>query len=575
MAGSFVLILHTHLPYVLNHEKWPHGSDWLTEAAAECYIPLLNECHDLARDGIVPNITFSLSPVIVEQLADPAFAGMFNTYLEERGEAAERDLKEFSSRPQDRPLVPLATYWRDWYASTKRCFNERYDGDLVGGFRRAMESGGISLQTCGATHGYFPLLGRDESINAQLAAAVASHTKHFGEAPRGVWMPECAYRPAYDWKSPIPNPYSPVGIRKGVEQLLMEHGLQYTVVDSHLLHGGRPAGIFAPRYEAVRKMVESGLRFLPLDDTRSVHDLYRICSTGHPEAGNAAVFGRDTETTMRVWSGTYGYPGEGNYLEFHKKYHRSGHKYWAVTDSKVDLGMKRLYHPEWVAEKIRGHAQHFVTIVEQEMWKFQASTGRHGTLVAPFDTELFGHWWFEGPRFIGQVMRNIHKSPIIHSRTAPDELEFKNPGVMIQIPEGSWGDGGDHRVWHNDTVDWTWPRIYEIEERFLALRRTHDPNDAHEARFLRQMGREQLLLQASDWQFLMTTGGEVHRSALPSTKSYAASNRSIVSFPSSASTTGTTERKRCARNSRRTTSREQRTKNSSGWVVAVADVTNT
>lgn len=506
MAGSFVLILHTHLPYVLNHGKWPHGSDWLTEAAAECYIPLLNECHALIADGITPSITFSMTPVLVEQLADPSFSGMFIEYLDERRESALRDQQELR---QDPHLTWLAGWWADWYAARRDDFTVRYGSDIIGAFRELYAAKKIGLQTAGATHGYFPLLGRDESVNAQLAAAVASHQRHFGDHPRGVWMPECAYRGCYDWTSPVANNLSPRGTRKGVEQLLAAHGLDYTVVDSHLTLGGQARGIWGPRFEAVRAMADQGQRFLPLDDSRSVHDLYRICSTGHPDAGTAAIFTRDTDTTMRVWSGTYGYPGEGNYLEFHKKYHNSGHRYWAVTDSKADLGLKRTYHPEWVVDKIAGHAKHFATIVEQEMWKFHASTGRHGTLAAPFDTELFGHWWFEGPAFIGQLLREIDRSPIVHARTAADELDVKDPGMIVQIPEGSWGDGGDHRVWMNDKVSWMWPRIYEIEERFLRLLATRGQDDAREERVLKQMAREQMLLQASDWQFLITTESAV------------------------------------------------------------------
>ncbi|MBC8145971.1 MAG: DUF1957 domain-containing protein, partial [bacterium] len=363
MTGSFVLILHTHLPYVLNHEKWPHGSDWLTEAAAECYIPLLNECHALVADGIVPNITFSMTPVLVEQIADPAFPRLFIDYLDERRASALRDQKELKG---DAHLSWLAGWWADWYLQRKEDFTIRYASDLIGAFRSLFEAGQIGLQTAGATHGYFPLLGRDESINAQLAGAVASHRRHFGAHPRGVWMPECAYRGCYEWTSPIPNPYSPRGTRKGIEQLLASHGLEYTVVDSHQTLGGQARGIWGPRYQAVRQMVDRGMRFLPLDDSRSVHDLYRICSTGQTDAGAASIFTRDTDTTMRVWSGTYGYPGEGNYLEFHKKYHNSGHRYWSVTDSKADLGAKRVYHPDWVFDKVRGHANHFATIVDQE-----------------------------------------------------------------------------------------------------------------------------------------------------------------------------------------------------------------
>jgi 1,4-alpha-glucan branching enzyme len=503
--GSFVLILHTHLPYVLHHGKWPHGSDWLSEAAAECYIPILNECHALMADGIVPNITLSFSPVVVEQLADPEFASIFNAYLDEKIEAAEKDIVYFTGHPDDAGLIPLARFWRDWYAARRDDFNERYGADLVGAFRRLMEEGGVALQTCGATHGYFPLLGRDESIHGQLGVAVSSHRRHFGVSPRGVWMPECAYRPSYRWQAPVPNPFTPSAVRAGVEQLLALHGLEYTIVDSHLTRGGRPLGIFSHGVHGLRPALGSDRIFPPLNDSRSIHELYQICSTGDPEAGMAAIFTRDTETTLKVWSAGMGYPGDPSYLEFHKKHHNSGHRYWRITDAAIDIGLKEPYRPDVAALRIRAHAEHFVSLIERELAVHDVTLGHEGTLAAPFDTELFGHWWFEGPAFLGEVLRCLSRSPIATARTAPDELDLRDPQTVIQIPEGSWGEGGGHDVWLNGQTAWTWPLIYEIEARFLALIRERRSGEA-ERRVLRQLARENLLLQASDWQFLITTG---------------------------------------------------------------------
>jgi 1,4-alpha-glucan branching enzyme len=508
--GSLVLILHTHLPYVLHHGKWPHGSDWLCEAAAECYIPIINECNALMEDGIRPNITISLSPVVVEQLADAEFAAIFNAYLDEKIEAAESDIEYFAERPQEALYTPLARFWRDWYAARKDDFNNRYNADLVAAFRALMDSGAVALQTAGATHGYFPLLSRDESIDAQLGVAMENHERHFGARPRGVWMPECAYRPCYYWRPPVPSPYAPEGMRKGVEQLIASHGLEYTVVDSHLTRGGRPLGLYAGRIgpgnpAAAGSSGDRTTRFLPLDDSRSVYDLYRICSTGDPDAGMTSIFTRDARTTLQVWSGVYGYPGDPEYLEFHKKHHNSGHRYWRVTDSQIDLADKRPYHPERTDERIAMQAAHFATLVENELRRFRMETGREGTLTAPFDTELFGHWWFEGPRFLGELLRILASRGVVRASNAPEELDRRDPRTIIQIPEGSWGEGGGHNVWLNDETAWTWPLIYELEARFSELLAWHDAEVPLATRLLTQIARENLLLQASDWQFLITT----------------------------------------------------------------------
>lgn len=506
MNGSLVLILHTHLPYVLHHGTWPHGSEWLCEAAAECYIPLLNECHALMAEGITPSITFSLTPIVVEQLADPIFPKIFVEWLDNRMEGARSDREDFGRRSEDRPFVPLTIYWEEWFTARRRDFTERYGSDLIGAFRSLADQGMIALQTSAATHGYLPLLGRDESIHGQLAIAVDSHRRHFGAAPRGLWMPECAYRPCYDWEAPVRNPWTPRGTRMGVEQMMARHDLEYTVVDSHLTRGGRPLGLYSDWFHEVRDRIGPQEGFLPLDDARSVHELYRISSTGSMEENAPAIFTRDAETTLKVWSGAYGYPGDPEYLEFHKRHHSHGLRYWRVTDAKADLSMKDLYRPDQVDQQLKIQAGHFVGVVNQEMERYRERTGRTGTLAAPFDTELFGHWWFEGPRFLGHLIRFVTQTSTVQLQTAVDEIDAKRPAVFIQIPEGSWGDGGGHGVWLNRLTEWTWPKIYEIEHRFFELLGDRDPENRIELRALRQLARELLLLQSSDWQFLITTG---------------------------------------------------------------------
>lgn len=506
MTGSFVLLLHTHLPYVIRHGKWPHGSDWLCEAVAECYIPLLNECFDLRREGIDAKITVSFSPVLLEQLADEEFPAIFEEYLQERIAAAEKDARYFQGRADEEGLIPVATFWRDWYRERRQDFVERYNRDLVAAFRDLRDAGAIAVQTCGATHGYFPLLGYDESLHAQVQVAVDTHWRHFRYRPRGIWMPECAYRPGGWRTAPVPSADFPEGVRLGVEQVIAAGGMDYTVVDAHTVRAGEPMNWYLAQFLGQAVSGSDPSRRVPLNDPRSVYETYKIHSAVDPAYGSVSVFVRDVETALRVWSGTGGYPGYPDYLEFHKKHHNSGHRYWRVTGRNVELGEKAWYDPSRVDALVREHAREFVRLMETQLEAYQTLTGRQGVICLPFDTELFGHWWFEGPKFLGEVLRGISRSHILRSRTAPEEREERGAGLPVTLPESSWGEEGDHRVWLNPETAWTWPMIYRAERRFLELLGARDAANPNEERILKQMGRELLLLQASDWQFLMTTG---------------------------------------------------------------------
>ncbi|HZK75623.1 MAG TPA: DUF1957 domain-containing protein, partial [Candidatus Kapabacteria bacterium] len=192
MLGSFTFILHTHLPYVLHHGKWPHGSDWLSEAVAECYLPILGVLESLQSEGFAPRISMDFSPINLEQLADPVFQDTFSAYCDEKIAAAELDYKYFATNGEAH-LQPLAEFWREFYSRTKKDFLEKYNGNVVSGFRKLSDAGILDAMTCGATHGYFPLLLHDENIRAQLLCAIETHEKHFGRRPRGIWLPECGY----------------------------------------------------------------------------------------------------------------------------------------------------------------------------------------------------------------------------------------------------------------------------------------------------------------------------------------------------------------------------------------------
>jgi 1,4-alpha-glucan branching enzyme len=495
--GAFMFVLHSHLPWVLHHGRWPHGVDWLNEAAAETYLPLWRVLNDRAERGSL-GVTIDLSPVLCEQLSHPDFAREFMSYLEQKIAAAVEDRAYFQRTGESR-LAALAERWERFYRGTLEDFHGPHGVNVVARFRRLEERGAIEIITCGATHGYFPLLSSDAAVESQVRTACTAHHRHFGRAPRGIWLPECAYRPAGPWRSPVDEQAPPVP-RKGVEEILAAQGLSYFFVDRHLLSGGKPLGVYADRFDVLRHVVreEGGA------PGATEHLPYRAYRVGR--APQVACFGRDAATALQVWSGEHGYPGDGAYLDFHKKRFPGGHRYWAVTHPLADLAHKQVYRPEQAEAQAPRHAEHFTGLVANVLAEAATLQTASPVVCAMFDTELFGHWWFEGPRFLAAVL-DLMPSRGIELTLGSTYLERNPPNEVVALPEGSWGDGGGHHVWLNEHTRWTWGPIHAAEARFarLAAEGTRRAPDPLLDRVMRQAGRELLLLESSDWQFLITT----------------------------------------------------------------------
>lgn len=503
--GKLLFVLHSHLPYVLSHGKWPHGMDWINEAAAETYIPLVQIFEQLAGEGISPKITIGLTPVLSEMLADEVFKDEFDSYLAQKVEAAADDAAEFY-RTGDSRRHDLARMWEDYYREIKTFFDDHLGRDIVGAFKRLQDAGHIEIITCAATHGYLPLLGEDTAVQAQIKLGVATHRKHYGRQPSGIWLPECAYRPAYDWTPPVEGFGGPRH-RKGVEEFLGENGIRYFIVDTHLLRGGQAVGVYLDRFSALKRLwqnFEDQYRPAEEDINKSPHRLYYAAS--REGVAPVAFFTRDPETGLQVWSGEHGYPGDGSYLDFHKKHFPGGHRYWRVTSAKADLADKEVYNPDAVEARIRENALHF-----KDMAKSIASAETLGEntmpmICAPFDTELFGHWWFEGPRFLYRVIKEVHADPDIELATLGEYYDENPPVDIVSLPEGSWGKGGFHWIWINDDNRWTWKHVYEAEKLMKeAARSLAGRRDEPLASLLKLLARELVLLESSDWQFLIST----------------------------------------------------------------------
>jgi 1,4-alpha-glucan branching enzyme len=219
-----------------------------------------------------------------------------------------------------------------------------------------------------------------------------------------------------------------------------------------------------------------------------------------------AVIGRNNSTGQQVWSADWGYPGDFDYREFHKKAGTSGLQYWRVTGSKIDLAHKDYYHPDWAAYKVREHAEHFAHLVHDLLNEQFEQTGQVGLISSNYDTELFGHWWFEGVTWIGYVLRHLANNPSVKLTTASQYVADHPPTEVLHIPESSWGAGGNHFTWDNGETRWMWQPIYEAEKRMETLAAKYPKPSADEKAVLNQTARELLLLESSDWPFLVTTG---------------------------------------------------------------------
>ncbi len=521
-TGFLTFTLHAHLPYVVNHGTWPHGMEWLHEAAAETYLPLLRVLRNLERDGIGLHCNLNLSPILLEQLAHPVFLAEFPKYLGRKIVAARED-EAFFNQSGEVHYAETARFWFRFFTQALDDFNA-LNHDLIAGFRHFNDAGLIDIITCAATHGYLPLLGTDESVRAQVRTAVQTHRRHIGSHPRGIWSPECGYRPAGPWTQPVADigatePPPPVE-RIGVEQALSESGLEFFYVDTHLVEesqrGVSPYQLRDGSFLAGLRQPNGKRRY----DTPTVHELagahrslyqpYFVEGSYGGELNKryaTTVFPRDPRTGIQVWSGDTGYPGDCNYLDFHKKRWPGGHRYWRVTGHNVDMDGKQPYYAQEANARIASHAAHFVNLVCEAL-KSGLTDPVPPILCAPFDAELFGHWWFEGPQWLEAVARQLHHhSSGIALTSSVDYLDHYPRGGFITMHEGSWGAEGANQVWMNPETAWTYTHIYPAE-RFVRDVCTGATWRAAPlaTRIVQQLCRELLLLESSDWQFLITTG---------------------------------------------------------------------
>ncbi len=499
-VGSFVFMLHSHLPYYRMAGMWPFGEENLYECMSETYVPLLNAISELyEEEGIKAKLTVGITPILAEQLNDEHLKEGFVKYLDSRIKSVSEDLDRYPDPnvPHSQHLKYLAKYYFDWFNHIRDSFVNKYNKDLIGAFKKYQDLGCIEITTSGATHGFSPLLATDTNLNAQFKVGSDTTKRLFGKKAKGCWLPECAYRQGYEFVGKDGQKKW----RPAIEVTLQNNDIEYFFTESHVIEGGNSVG------ERRVVGIYGNIEYIPLPQREATgYDTYSAYWL--PDA-QVAVMGRNDRAGFQVWSAADGYPGDGCYREFHKKDDKSGMNYWRITSPKTDLGDKMLYDPVLAMNQVNSNSDHYTTLIYHLMNDYKKShNGKEGLVMVSFDTELYGHWWFEGVEFIKQVIRKMNNFiPEIERCTAGEYLEKHPPVDTIQIPESSWGQGGHFYVWLNHLTEWMWPIINGCEKRIIDIVSKYEkiPEDKLLHRALNQLARENLLLQSSDWPFLITT----------------------------------------------------------------------
>ena len=474
-CGSFALVLHSHIPYCRKSGVWPFGEEWVFEAMAETYIPILDLLSAVVDCGLEPRIAVSLSPVLAEQLADGYMKSRFLEYAEMRKKAALHDAERHEAEHDDRPAL-LAAEYAEYYEYVADRFSNHYNGDLPGAIGNLASRGTIELLATAATHAYLPLLPA-ERVRVQMRLGCDACERHFGVRPKGAWLPECGYRPGV------------------IERVLTECGIDYFVVDTHAIAGGAVREAYGAEAKC-SGAVPAGYCLSPSMATLRPYTLL---------GSTVSVFARDEVTAAQVWSRETGYPGDGAYREFHRRDSTSGLQYWRVTSKLLDLGQKQLYDPVAADETAREHARHFVELIAARLARYHDACGEQGLIVAPYDMELFGHWWYEGTIWLKHVLNLLASDERVALTTPGAYLASHRPTTEVSIAECSWGHGGRHGTWANADTAWMWESLARAETLHRALAEKRPALRGTLLAMADQAGRELILLEASDWPFLVTT----------------------------------------------------------------------
>jgi len=474
IKGYVNFVLHAHLPYVHHPESEDYlEEEWLFEAISETYIPLLLNFEKLEKEGVRFRLTMTMTPPLLNMLDNNLLQQRYIKYLNKHIELCEKEVKR---TVYDQRLNNLSKYYLDRYKNDLKVFVEQYKCNLIFGFKHFQDAGFLEIITCGATHGYFPILYVNEkTVRAQIAVGVETYRKYFDRNPRGIWLPECGYVPEAD-------------------KYLREFGIEYAIVETHGILYADPT----PMYGTYAPIVSDG---------------------------GLVTFARDMESSRQVWSSLNGYPGDFNYREFYRDIgydcdYEYIKPYIAHNGARVNTGIKYYritgkdcpkdyYDVQWAKDSAEKQAGHFFDCRNAQIEHLSSYMKRQPPIITcPYDAELFGHWWYEGPYWLYTLFKKVYYDDCNFELITPGEYIDRHPEMQVSTPcRSSWGANGYSEVWLNHTNDYAHRHLHKAGDRMCELAWNY-PNEGDTLRrqALNQCARELLLAQSSDWLFIITNG---------------------------------------------------------------------
>jgi 1,4-alpha-glucan branching enzyme len=413
------------MPYVEGFGTWPFGEEWLFEAVATVYLPLLE-----VLDGAP--VTLTVTPVLADQLDAMRDGDAGERYLSFLREVRARIHAEDSSGLEAAGRPELAAELRRAALDYERADSgfERIGRDLVGALGRLA---GVELWTSAATHAVLPMLATEAGVALQVAAGAASHRRRFGDWTGGFWLPECAYRP-------------------GLEGDLADQSARVFCVDQTDRFGLGSLDQLEP------VMTPEGVVAVPID----------------------------WQTVKLVWDLESGYPVNGGYRDYHGR---------TLHDLRPwNIAGEPYVHAD-AMELARVHARDFVAKVGERLDAYARERGKDGLVCCAIDTELLGHWWYEGPAWLAAVIEEAETAGV-ELNTVSRAVAHAQP-VERELAPSSWGTPKDLTTWDSPPVAELAFAQRRAELRVVAAATALNIDEDRLAR----AARELLALQSSDWAF--------------------------------------------------------------------------